>query len=118
VRPTLRKHDLFFFPTLGENFGHVIFESLAAGVPVLVSDQTPWRDLDQRGAGWVRSLEDVQGFANVIDAYANALPSERAQYSRQAHEFARSIAESSASVEANRALFQKAMTMAYGAASA
>lgn len=118
VRTTLRKHDLFFFPTLGENFGHVIFESLAAGVPVLVSDQTPWRDLDQRGAGWVRALNDAQDFANVIDTYANASPSERALYSKQAHEYARSIAESSASVEANRALFQKAMTMANGAASA
>ena len=27
----LSRFDLFVFPTLGENFGHVVFESLAAG---------------------------------------------------------------------------------------
>jgi glycosyltransferase involved in cell wall biosynthesis len=43
-------HDLFLFPTLGENFGHVICEALNAGCPVLVSDQTPWRNLEEMGA--------------------------------------------------------------------
>lgn len=118
VRNILRKHDLFLFPTHGENFGHVIFESLAAGVPVLVSDQTPWRDLDQRGAGWVRPLNDARDFANVIDAYSNASPTERERFAKQAHEYARSVAESSASVEANKALFRKALKMANREASA
>jgi glycosyltransferase involved in cell wall biosynthesis len=40
------------FPTLGENFGYVILEALAGGCPVLISDQTPWRDLSKQGAGW------------------------------------------------------------------
>ena len=35
----LRAHDLFFLPTLGENFGHVIIEALGAGCPVLISDR-------------------------------------------------------------------------------
>lgn len=39
-------------PTLGENFGFVILEALAAGRPVIVSDRTPWRNLEQAGAGW------------------------------------------------------------------
>jgi glycosyltransferase involved in cell wall biosynthesis len=56
VRGIFSRHDLFLFPTRGENFGHVIFESLAAGTPVLVSDRTPWQDLDAAGVGWVRSL--------------------------------------------------------------
>lgn len=38
-------YDLFAFPTLGENFGHIIFEALRAGTPVLVSDRTPWREV-------------------------------------------------------------------------
>ena len=45
-------HDLFFLPTHGENFGHVIVEALAAGCPILISDQTPWRDLEKEGVGW------------------------------------------------------------------
>lgn len=39
-------------PTLGENFGYVILEAFAGGCPVLISDQTPWRDLSKLGVGW------------------------------------------------------------------
>ncbi|MBW2662628.1 MAG: glycosyltransferase family 4 protein, partial [Deltaproteobacteria bacterium] len=35
VGAVMREHDIFFFPTLGENFGHVILEALCAGCPVL-----------------------------------------------------------------------------------
>ena len=41
----------FVFPTLGENFGHVIAEALSVGCPVFVTDKTPWTELIQSGAG-------------------------------------------------------------------
>ena len=41
----------FVFPTLGENFGHVIAEALSVGCPVLLTADTPWRDLVNNGAG-------------------------------------------------------------------
>lgn len=50
-------NDLFLFPTRGENYGHVIAESLAAGTPVLISDRTPWRNLARAGVGWDLPLE-------------------------------------------------------------
>jgi glycosyltransferase involved in cell wall biosynthesis len=46
------RHGLFFLPTANENFGCVILEALLAGCPVLISDQTPWRDLAEKGVGW------------------------------------------------------------------
>jgi glycosyltransferase involved in cell wall biosynthesis len=49
--------DLFLFPTRGENYGHVIAESLAVGTPVLISDRTPWRNLESAGVGWDLPLE-------------------------------------------------------------
>ncbi len=45
-------------PTLGENFGYVILEAFAGGCPVLISDQTPWRDLSKQGIGWDIALKD------------------------------------------------------------
>lgn len=42
VGDVFSSYDLFAFPTRGENFGHVIFESLFAGTPVLLSNCTPW----------------------------------------------------------------------------
>jgi glycosyltransferase involved in cell wall biosynthesis len=35
-----------------------VAEALAAGVPALVTDQTPWRDLAGRHAGWCEAWPD------------------------------------------------------------
>ena len=61
------KYDLFFFPTLGENFGHVIYESLALGVPVLCSDTTPWKQFENYNAGWSFSLTNQSRFVKKIE---------------------------------------------------
>lgn len=44
--------EYFLLPTFNENFGLVIAEALAHGVPALVTDTTPWRGMETVGAGW------------------------------------------------------------------
>lgn len=61
------EYDLFFFPTLGENFGHVIFESLVYGTPVLCSGTTPWDKLDELRAGWNLDLNYPEKFITLIE---------------------------------------------------
>lgn len=73
VIETLSQYDLFFLPTLGENYGHVIAESLQAGTPVLISDQTPWRDLMAKGLGADLPLNGIEHFKRYIETIA-ALP--------------------------------------------
>ncbi|MDI6101295.1 glycosyltransferase [Actinoplanes sp. NEAU-A12] len=51
VRQTFQRYDAFIFPTWGENFGHVIAESLSASCPVICSDQTPWSAVLSAGGG-------------------------------------------------------------------
>jgi glycosyltransferase involved in cell wall biosynthesis len=51
VRETFQRYDAFLFPTHGENFGHVIAESLSASCPVICSDQTPWTEVLAAGGG-------------------------------------------------------------------
>ena len=70
VRKTFSKYDLFFFPTYNENYGHVINESLSVGTSVLISNNTPWRELDSNGLGWDFSLEENDLFVEVIEDFS------------------------------------------------
>lgn len=69
VGRTMAAYDALFLPTQSENFGHVIAESLGVGVRVLISDQTPWRQLSNDGLGWDLPLRAGE-FARVIDSGA------------------------------------------------
>lgn len=65
------KYDVFCFPTLGENYGHVIYESLVAGSIPIISDQTPWNDLEEQGVGHIIPLEDRESYVKVIQKYVD-----------------------------------------------
>lgn len=52
IGDALARAHFFVLPTLGENFGHAIYESLRIGRPVIISDRTPWQGLENLGAGW------------------------------------------------------------------
>ncbi len=88
VRETLAAHDVFFLPTRGENFGHVIYEALSAGLPVLISDQTPWQQMEARQVGWSLPLEDPAAFARVIEDLSRRSPDARQAAALRAHAFA------------------------------
>lgn len=69
VVDTLKQHHVFLFATFGENYGHVIQEALSAGCPVILSDQTPWKDLNRNNAGFVIKLNDNKKFIESIEYY-------------------------------------------------
>lgn len=110
VAEVLRGYDLFFLPTRGENYGHVIQEALSAGLPVLISDQTPWRDLEENGVGWVLPLESTAAFSKRIDEYASVGSAAREAASRRSREYALSKVGDSSVLQANLDLFCSAST--------
>ncbi len=69
VKKTIARYDLFFLPSLGENYCHAIAESLSVGTPTLISDRTPWRKLESLGLGWDISLDSFDEFSHVITSF-------------------------------------------------
>ncbi|MCR4348016.1 MAG: glycosyltransferase [Sulfuricaulis sp.] len=104
------QHDLFFFPTRGENFGHVIYEALCAGTPVLLSDQTPWRDLEQHGVGWALPLGDPSAFVRVIEDVADWNSESTRVTLVRATAYAKRVGSDVDVMESNRRLFRRQMT--------
>ena len=47
-----RDAALYVLPSRSEGFGMTVAEALAAGTPVVTTRETPWRDIESRGAGW------------------------------------------------------------------
>ena len=70
VQSTISNYDVFFLPTKGENFGHIIIESLASATPVLISDNTQWTSLNVEKGGWAYPLSDSLKFVQTIEELA------------------------------------------------
>ena len=71
----IQQHHLFILPTTGENFGHSIFEALLCGRPILISDQTPWLQLETLGIGWdipLANPEKVSAAINTMVGFGQA----------------------------------------------
>lgn len=106
VADVMAEHDLFFFPTRGENFGHVIAEALGAGTPILISDTTPWRNLAAEGVGNDFSLAVPEAFAARIEELADLKPPEVLELRARVSRYARGLQARDESVASHRALFR------------
>ena len=98
-------HDLFFFPTLGENFGHVILEAFCAGCPVLISDQTPWRGLEKIGVGWDLPLVRPELFKKALQLCIDMDKVEHKKWCERAQEHGLQVIRDGEMVNKNRLLF-------------
>jgi glycosyltransferase involved in cell wall biosynthesis len=65
----LHEYDVMLLPTLGENFGHSIIEALSIGLPVVISDRTPWKNLKNAGVGADLPIEDEKAFIKQLEEY-------------------------------------------------
>ncbi|MCB0685939.1 MAG: glycosyltransferase family 4 protein [Saprospiraceae bacterium] len=89
VAEKIMENHFTVLPTLGENFGHSIFESFAAGRPVLISDQTPWRNLEKKNIGWDIPLKEKDLWLSVIERMAEMSQDEYDSMSQASWDFAK-----------------------------
>lgn len=72
-----RGAGLFVLPTLNENFGMVVAEALAAGVPAISTKGAPWQGLETERCGWwIEHGPDAM--AATLDAALSLPDAERA----------------------------------------
>lgn len=107
VNESLAEYDLFLLPTLGENFGYAIVEALSAGCPVLISDRTPWRDLEAKRAGWAVPLAHPDRYRSVLQTCVDMSSEEHQQWVRGAHEYAARLDDDSEIQRAYAKLFSQ-----------
>jgi glycosyltransferase involved in cell wall biosynthesis len=105
VRAVLGENHVFLFPTRGENYGHVIAEALASGCCLVISDQTPWRNLEERGIGWDLPLNDEGAWVAVLERCVAMDAESFRSVSLRANRLGREMSVASEAVEANRSLF-------------
>ena len=101
----LPQYDFFALPTQHENFGHVFIEAWAAGLPVIISDQTPWRDLEVKGIGWDIPLRDIDGWLQVLQRCVEMPLAEIMDLKKNAAAFATDLAKNQ-DLSAYRRLFE------------
>lgn len=83
---TYRNADLFVLPSYNENFGLVVGEALAAGVPVVLSRHVPWPGVEERRCGWwiEHRLEDLR---DTLEHAMSLSDEERADMGRRGAEW-------------------------------
>ena len=99
------QHDVFLFPTMGENYGHVIFEALSVGCIPVISDQTPWGEVQENHAGFIYSLDQLDDFSKAIDKLAQMSLADRAQMAQNAVQIAKDKVEKNRKETGYRKIF-------------
>lgn len=87
VVTTFSNYDVFLFPTFGENFGHVISESLIAGCIPVISNTTPWNDFDKYECGNIVDLNNIEKFVSILNRYSEMTDIEFNKYVNNAQNY-------------------------------
>lgn len=106
ILPILSSYHFFVLPTLGENFGHAIFEALLAGTPVLISNNTPWKDLEKEKVGWNIELNNENKWSETIEKCLVMEQEEYNEWSENAHNYAISYRKQPEIVKQAKSLFE------------
>lgn len=103
---TLNKYHLMILLTKNENFGHIIFESFNAGTPVLISNETIWKDLEKKKIGWNISIENNHEFINKLKYLSNCSKNEYLEMRKNVFNYYNSLINDKSKI-ANREVIDK-----------
>ena len=99
------KSDVFCLPTLHENYGHVIIEALSHGLPVIISNNTPWKNLENHSVGFDLKLK-ANNFCKKIEFFQNMNDTDYSLYSKNAIKYFEAINATDNLINENINLFE------------
>jgi glycosyltransferase involved in cell wall biosynthesis len=108
-------YHFFLLPTLGENFGYAIMEAMAAGCPVVLSDRTPWQDVQEQEAGWCLPLENHQLWQSALQQCMDMDEKTYQTHSLNARHYFEKLVRSNAHREDTVQLFSSALARSMSA---
>lgn len=82
----LSQVDAFILPTRCENWGIVVAEAMASGLPVICTKGAPWECLASAGAGWWTDIS-AEAIADAITEMAGKTDDELAAMGRRGREW-------------------------------
>ena len=91
----------------GENFGHAILEGFSAGCPVIISNRTPWRNLESKQIGWDVEVDDENAIVEAFQKAVEMNPQIYQSWSLSAFSYAKDFIRNPEILEQNKALFYK-----------
>ena len=92
-------------PTKHENYGHAIVEAWSNGCPVIISRNTPWKNLNVQNLGWD---VDLKNFDNLVSTIQEAADLDFTSYVGQVtacYNYFRDVISDSEIIDTNRNLF-------------
>lgn len=78
ISDMIQNYHFLFLPSRGENFGHVIIEALSVGTPVIISNKTPWQDLETFNCGFIANIDS--GTREMMNKISNAFSMDPKDY--------------------------------------
>ena len=75
---------------------------------MLISNRTPWQDLEEKGIGWNFSLAHTEKFRELLHRFVIMDHKEHAEFSKRARDFGYKVLRDEEAVEQNRQLFHDA----------
>ena len=93
ISESFQSYDYMISLSDGENYGHSIIESFSSGIPVIISNNTPWVNLQEKNLGWDLDLKNSHISLVINDACSLS----KAQYlsmSTNCYKFAKIICNS------------------------
>ena len=83
----ISEYDFFVLTSEGENFGHSILEAMTEGLPVIISDRTPWIDLEQQKVGWDVNVRNTKDLTSAINMSLSLSQQEYAEFSLNSYNY-------------------------------